>query len=139
MKSSLKLHQLELSKKALTWVISTMRPLKLSELDVALAVDPGDPVLDEECRMLTVEADVLRSCGQLIEIIGGSIVQVVHLSVKEFLARPQASWTQDDRPIEDLLIDPQDANAAITQTCSKYLSFEKFTPPYDIEIQPMNC
>jgi hypothetical protein len=109
-----------------------MRPLKLSELDVALAVNPGDTML-EECRMLMPEADILQTCGPLIEIIGGSTVQVVHLSVKEFLTRPQASWTRDDQPIRDLLIDPQDANAAITQTCIDYLSFDKFIPPYNID------
>lgn len=131
LKASLKPHQLELSKKVLTWVTSTTRPLKLSEIDVALAVNPGDTVLDEECRMLMPEADILQTCGPLIEIIGSSTVQVVHLSVKEFLTRPQASWTRDDQLIKDLLVDPQDANAAIAQTCIDYLSFDKFVPPYD--------
>lgn len=56
--------------------------------------------------MLMPEADILQTCGPLIEIIKGSTVQVMHISIKEFSTRPQASQTQDDQPIEELLIDP---------------------------------
>lgn len=131
LKASLKPHQVELCKRVLTWATSSQRPMKISELDVALAVNPGDATLDMECRMLMPEADILQACGPLVEIIGGSVLQVVHLSVKEFLTRPKTSWSNEDEAIKELLIDPPAANTEIAQTCISYLSFNDFMPPFN--------
>lgn len=76
------LDQATLARKALYWVFSASRPLTVSELQHALAVETGDRTLDED--NIPDEGLLLSVCNGLL-IHEGGFLSLVHYTLQEYL------------------------------------------------------
>jgi len=69
----------ELAEQVLSWITYAQRPLTILELQHALAVESGEPKLDEE-NLSDIE-DLVSVCAGLVTVDQeSSIVRLVHLT-----------------------------------------------------------
>ena len=102
----------ELARQVLSWIVCAKRPLTTLELQHALAVEIGEPELDEE-NLPEIE-DMVSVCAGLVTVDEESdIVRLVHYTTQEYFERTWASWFPN-------------AQTDITKTCVTYLSFSNF-------------
>ncbi len=74
---------------ALTWVANAMRLLKVSEIQVALAIEPGTRRFDND-NLLDIEM-ILSVCAGLIIVDEQlSVVRLVHYTAQEYVDSVQA-------------------------------------------------
>ncbi|KAE9371875.1 hypothetical protein N431DRAFT_341685, partial [Stipitochalara longipes BDJ] len=102
----------ELAKQVLSWITCAKRPLTTSELEHALAVEPGESQLDEEnlCRV----EDMVSVCAGLVTVDEESnIIRLVHYTAQEYFERTQKHWFPN-------------IETDITTACVTYLSFDDF-------------
>ena len=111
----------------LAFIISARRPLKLEELQYALAIaswssrKSSNACSLQDCMVGDLARKVLHVCGSLVHINDG-IISIVHLSAKEFLTRPESDWScEDDHKIACLRIDPEESHYLFGSTCLDYL------------------
>lgn len=111
----------ELAISVLAWLVKAKRPLKIRELQEALAVEPGVYELDEE--NVTDEEFLVDVCEGLVEIDERSGTFIfTHATVQEYLADPSRS------------IFSERADLDIAIACTTYLSFDTFaTGPCDCD------
>ena len=102
----------ELALSALSWISNTLRPLRLDELQHALAVRLGDHNLDKEA--LEDEVLIISISAGLITVDAESrTVRLVHFTVEEYFKKMKWKWFPD-------------ADSRIAETCITYLSFDAF-------------
>ncbi|KAJ6135142.1 hypothetical protein N7512_000302 [Penicillium capsulatum] len=107
--------QKDLALQALSWITCAKRPLTSLELLHALAIEEGEPQLDED-NLPEIE-DILTVCAGLVTTEDESgIVRLVHYTTQEFFERTQKDWFPN-------------VESEITLHCVTYLSFEVFTSP----------
>ncbi|RFU33238.1 hypothetical protein B7463_g3094, partial [Scytalidium lignicola] len=102
----------ELAKRVISWITCAKRPLTTSELQHALAVELGEPKLDEEnlCEI----GDMVSVCAGLVTIDEeSSIIRLVHYTTQEYFEQTQKRWFPN-------------IHSDITATCATYLSFNEF-------------
>jgi hypothetical protein len=101
----------KIARSALTWVVNAQRPLKISELCVALAIEPGSKELDND--NMTDIVIILSVCaGLVIMEEHSSLVRLVHFTAQNYLDRIQTEKFPD-------------AHFQITQSLLTYLQFEE--------------
>ncbi|MAD82255.1 MAG: hypothetical protein CL912_04770 [Deltaproteobacteria bacterium] len=104
--------QAELAIQVLSWITCAKRPLSTAELQHALAVEIGEPQLDEE-NLPDVD-DLVSVCAGLVLVDEESdIIRLVHYTTQEYFERTHQQWF----PI---------AQEKITKVCISYLSFDEF-------------
>ena len=104
--------QEELAKQVLSWITCAKRPLTLSELQCALAVEEGEFELDED-NLPQIE-DLITVCAGLVTVDKESgIIRLVHYTAQEYFERTQIQWFPD-------------AETNITTICVTYLLFDVF-------------
>lgn len=104
--------QVQLAKQVLSWITCAKRPLTTSELQHALAVEVGEPGLDEE-NLSQIE-DMVSICAGLVTMDKESgIIRLVHYTTQEYFERTSKHWFPN-------------AGAEITTCCITYLSFNAF-------------
>ena len=114
---------LEVAKKALTWVIFCKRPLKLRELAVAIAIDPDDRHFDDS-RKLDYDEQILEICSSFVKMDDRtSIVEVAHFSVVEYFTSRTLPGEKTQNPH---FMDQISHNAELLNCCLAYLSFPQF-------------
>ena len=72
------------AEKILTWLVGSCRPLRLSQLEEALMIEPGSQKLNEGLRPMGI-TDILTTCGGLVEKYnwwGGLSVRLSHHTVR---------------------------------------------------------
>ena len=83
----------KVAEKILRWLVGSMRPLELSELEEAIMIEPGTSELNEELRpMGSGTAGILTSCGSLVEEFederGLRRVRISHYTVQVSMSYP---------------------------------------------------
>jgi hypothetical protein len=102
----------ELAEQVLSWITYAQRPLTVRELQHALAVEPGEPELDED--NLSDVAELVSSCAGLVTVDQESdIVRLVHYTTQEYFDRVRLERF------------PR-AEQHIATTCLSYLLFDVF-------------
>ncbi|KAL4939348.1 hypothetical protein BDV06DRAFT_225090 [Aspergillus oleicola] len=108
--------QREMAKQVLSW-ITCAGPLTTWELQHALAVEIGQPYLDES-NVSDVE-DIVSVCAGLVIVDEQSnIIRLVHYTAQEYFERTWTEWFPD-------------AQQNIAATCITYLSFDFFEHNYN--------
>ncbi|KAM0265606.1 hypothetical protein ACHAQJ_000038 [Trichoderma viride] len=102
----------QLAKKVIYWLVHARRILTITELQHAVAVEPGDLELDEE---FIPDKEILSSiCAGLVTIDAESdVMRLAHYTVQEYFKGEGKGWVQD-------------AEADITTICLTYLFFCEF-------------
>jgi hypothetical protein len=102
----------KLAERLLSWIVFAHRPLKLAELQHALAVEKGDIDLDEDSR--PEEDFVISACASLVTVdLESDIIRLVHHTAQEYFE--YARMTRFPY-----------AQVMIAETCLTYLSFKSF-------------
>ena len=111
-------------------LVGACRPLTLEEISVLLALRCPSGFLDEKELLLDPKREVLKLCWPLAMIIDGS-VQLIHMSVKEFLIEPptdpSAAWKAADLFSPHLTL--RDANAFLARKCLAILCQNQYRAP----------
>lgn len=106
----------ELAIKILEYVTVSRRPLKIFELDDMLAIRPGQTAFSKQTRVLNLRGLIRQVHGPIIRIIQGQdTVELIHLSIKEFLMKNESSP-----------IDVSRAHDSMATACLTYLNFKSF-------------
>lgn len=110
-------HQIDeqalLAKRILSWLACAERPLSLTELQHALAVELNESSFDEE-NLPDIE-DMISVCAGLITYYENEhVITLVHFTTQEFFEREWAIWFPD-------------AHRKIGQTCVTYLCYDVFS------------
>jgi hypothetical protein len=91
--------------------------LQLGEIHHALAVEPGDHVLDPE----GIEQDdtflISITAGLVIVDVESGTIRLVHFTIEKYFSRKWQEWFPY-------------AEEQVTQTCITYLLFDNFTDGY---------
>ncbi|KAF3074205.1 hypothetical protein CFAM422_003493 [Trichoderma lentiforme] len=100
------------AKAVLSWITCAKRPLTISELRHALAVEIGESKLNE--KDLPPVQDLVSVCAGLVTVDEGSaIIRLFHYTAQEYFQQTQNQWFPD-------------AKDDITRICVTYLSFDVF-------------
>lgn len=86
-------------------------------------------MLSDEQLFPYANKDIELVCGSLLTVRDGTI-QVIHLTVKEFLGDTEA-WTDPPDSYTQLLVDPSSANLQLTLVSLKYISQKLAEPLVD--------
>lgn len=106
------LDQKVLAQQVLSWITCAKRPLTMSELQHALAIELGDSSLDED-NLPQIE-DMVSVCAGLVTVDEESrIIRLVHYTTQEYFERTRETWFPN-------------LQTEITKTCVTYLSFNTF-------------
>ncbi|OJI84561.1 hypothetical protein ASPTUDRAFT_670003 [Aspergillus tubingensis CBS 134.48] len=103
-----------LSKAVLVWTTCATRPLKITELEVALRMDVND-------HFPRLEESVLSLCGQFVTIDKLGKVQMAHETAREFLLNANLK--------SEYAIRKEEAHTRIARTCLVYLTGDEMKPP----------
>ncbi|POR37483.1 Uncharacterized protein TPAR_02314 [Tolypocladium paradoxum] len=104
--------QKQLATQVLLWITCARRPLTISELQHALAVEVGETRLDED-NLAELE-EMVSVCAGLVTIDEQSyIIRLVHYTTQQYFDKNRAKWFPN-------------AEADIATTCVTYLSFNVF-------------
>ena len=102
----------KLALSALSWISNAVRPLRLNELQHALAVRRGDRSLDEEA--LADETLIISvSAGLITFDTQSGKIRLVHFTVEEYFRKRKQEWFPD-------------ADSQIAEACLTYLLFDFF-------------
>ncbi|KAJ7166318.1 ankyrin repeat-containing domain protein [Mycena crocata] len=99
---------------ALTWISKAVRPLSINELQEALAIQPGNRVLDRDSLP---DIDIVISvCAGLVVVDETKIVRLIHHTAQSYF---------DDNPQHPF---PR-AHIDLATVCLSYLSLDVFVQP----------
>lgn len=102
----------EVGLRVLAWICHAVRPLRIEELQHALAVEPGDQDMDDEG--LISEKLIISSCAGLVSVDPETgTIRLVHYTLQEFFNESGDTWFPH-------------AQQDIARTCVTYLSFNAF-------------
>ncbi len=102
----------DLAKRVLSWITCARVPLKVVELQHALAVEFDEDELDEE--NLHDPGVIISVCAGLVTVDDESrIIRLVHYTTQEYFEDTQVRWFPD-------------AHLDMAKTCAKYLSYKTF-------------
>ena len=104
--------EVELAMKVLGWTFYAIRPLRLRELQHALALEEDDKSFDEDG--LSDEDLMISVCGGLLTLQDGDRIAFIHYTCQEYFAERATTLFKDVR-------------AQIPKVCLTYLSFDIFT------------
>ncbi|KAI1390156.1 uncharacterized protein F4822DRAFT_225814 [Hypoxylon trugodes] len=111
----------------LAFIITASRPLKVDELRYARAVayyselEASPDYSLEDCIPEDIVERALRVCGDFIRITD-DVVLLVHISVREFLTKPENEWPRDGNlSVMRLRIDLEESHCLFTSACIDYL------------------
>jgi ankyrin repeat protein len=103
----------ELAKDVLSWIVHAQRPLSITELQEALAVEVGESKFDPS--NITEDDDIISVCAGLVTIDKESkVVRLVHHTAQEYLVHTHQQLIPD-------------FNRKISTICLTYLGFDVFT------------
>jgi hypothetical protein len=83
LKQDLGPEQLEYTRLLLGWLVCSKRPLKWTEIQLALSIDMDTPTSANQPDMdLKLRDDVQELCGSLVQVLEGNRVELVHSTAK---------------------------------------------------------
>lgn len=111
---------MEISTKVFMWIAAAKRPLKIDELQEAVAFEKNDKLWDSE--KLPDPRIIKRSCRNLIVVDEDDSVRFAHHTVLQFILTKSNPVDTGSHHCFDIRI----ANNLVAGTCIAYLSFSDF-------------
>jgi ankyrin repeat protein len=117
----------KLACKLIQWIFSSLRPLSLEQLKIALSVTPGGNRQKYPNNVLSLEKFVRESCSPLLELDEAKgTVRFVHASAVDFLSRSTRptshfKFMEGEQPA----FIPKVTNPYCASVCLTYLSIEE--------------
>ncbi|KAF2994283.1 hypothetical protein E8E13_003305 [Curvularia kusanoi] len=102
----------ELAKRVIAWITYAKRPLTITEMCIALAVEPERTEIDPD--NLPDSDDIVSVCAGLVIVDHDSaFIRLVHYTTQEYFERHGDTWMPDGR-------------VYVARTCLTYLRFDAF-------------
>ncbi|KAK2762720.1 hypothetical protein FQN54_000894 [Arachnomyces sp. PD_36] len=102
----------DLAKETLSWITFARRPLTTTELQHALAIEPGEPRLDED--NISEIDDIISACAGLVVVDDEcDIIRLVHYTTQEYFDRTWNHWFPE-------------VQTHVAKMCLTYLIFDDF-------------
>lgn len=121
LQTSLQRHQRQLCSRLLKWLVLAKRPLRTREAHEALRLEyasaAGKPTFLQ--NLLYSEQDLQSICGPLVTV-RKQVIELIHLSAKEFLLEPAETSILSDG-LEVFRVDIGNHSASIASSCIAYL------------------
>jgi ankyrin repeat domain-containing protein 50 len=116
----------EVARKALMWVLYTLRPLTTGELREAIAIEPSMKTHKDLKTKLREKDVIISSTGALLTVENSynGIVRPIHASVQEYLTRTYEDQTKQH--ILEFFIDGEFAHSQLAKSCMSYLQLDIF-------------
>jgi hypothetical protein len=116
-------------RRAISWVLGALRPLKVDELQAAIA-QMNDKTFDEADTIPNFETSIGPMTGALIEITGDKTVRLIHITVAEYLV--STSETTPPSFHDETILDfkPAVVQQYLSTTCLAYLTHTVPNGPY---------
>jgi ankyrin repeat domain-containing protein 50 len=118
-----------LAKKLLHIVVIAVRPLRLSEMNIALALREDDRVLPDLENEGSFRVTVKELCGLFVNV-RDSKIYLIHQTAKEFLVWNGSTHPCgpiiDASPIWRHLLKPEESNLVLSRICKAYLMLDVF-------------
>ena len=111
---------MEISTKVFMWIAAAKRPLKIDELQEAVAFDKNDNFWDSE--KIPDSRIIKRSCRNLIVVDEDDSIRFAHHTVLQFILTKSNQVDTGSHHCFDIRI----ANNLVAGTCIAYLSFSDF-------------
>jgi tetratricopeptide (TPR) repeat protein len=122
-------YELALARNVFTFTIASFRPLEVEELRHAHAIHSDSPAPFEERLLMQPDRRILDVCGGLVSITKG-IARPIHLSLKEYLTRPEEEWIHnDDSKIMAFRVDLEPSHLSLGRICVDYLRMCNYDSP----------
>ncbi|KAL4885914.1 hypothetical protein BJY04DRAFT_230145 [Aspergillus karnatakaensis] len=113
LKGSLSRKQLEYTRLLLGWLVCSKRPLKWTEIQLALSIDmnvwDGPHQIDKELKL---QEDIQELCGSLVQVLRGNRVELVHSTARAFIEKSDINLAA--------------AECDLTLRCLRYLTLDLF-------------
>ncbi|KAI9376649.1 hypothetical protein BJX61DRAFT_530663 [Aspergillus egyptiacus] len=106
--------QLEFTRLLLGWLVCSKRPLKWTEIQLALSIDMDKT--DNSNRInkdLKLRDDVEELCGSLVQVLKGNRIELIHSTARAFISQKSD-------------INPAAAQCDLTLRCLRYLTLDIF-------------
>jgi ankyrin repeat protein len=113
----------QLAVRALTWAMNARRPLHISEMIEAIAVEDGLVQLSAED--LVPESQLMAYCADLIILDSKGHAQLLHSSLKTVLKDQSANTVTGT--LSALRVAERDVDHDLATVCVQYLSLENFS------------
>ena len=113
----------------LIWVATSLRPLRVEELQIAIAVDPSDTMLEELKLLPAPKESIVNICSPFLRIQTDDTVVPVHPTIQEFLRSSHAPSITIS-PQVNIPISSTGAYAFLASVCLTYLGFDIFSTLY---------
>ena len=123
--------ELSLRRTAFLLLVGASRPFSLRELSVLIALHCPSGFLDERDLLLDPEGDILRVCWPLAMVVDDS-VQLIHMSVKEFLVRtPEeiGGARKSASGLKSPYLTLRDSHTLLARKCLSKLSHDQYKVP----------
>jgi ankyrin repeat domain-containing protein 50 len=117
-----------LAKKLLHIVVVAVRPLRLSEMNIALALSEDDRVLPDLENEGSFRITVKELCGLFVNVRDGKIY-LIHQTAKEFLVWNGSNTSCgpiDVLPIWRHSLKPEESSLVMVRICQAYLMLDVF-------------
>ncbi|KAL7952980.1 hypothetical protein V8C34DRAFT_75562 [Trichoderma compactum] len=101
-----------ISRKLMSWISCSKRPLRWHEIQCAISVDLDNQKLNEDKRLINDSKDF---CASVVEVHADYVVELVHPTAKDFLVRTK-------------IIDIDEANRELFALSITYLCFPAISP-----------
>jgi transcription termination factor Rho len=110
----------EEARKILHILVTARRPLTVSELDVALEVDPDSTSWELERQYGDRKESIRETCGLFVSIVG-SRVYLIHQTAREFLICKSVGSSEPQRWKHSINL--REGNRLLSEKCVAYLLF----------------
>ncbi|XXG95875.1 hypothetical protein Hte_002147 [Hypoxylon texense] len=98
----------ELARQILTWIIYAAWPLRINEIQHALATRPGMKVFDDD--FVPSVKKLISACAGLVTVEGNDIIRLFHYTAQDYLRKTENEWCPDD-------------HAKLATVCMTYIPF----------------
>jgi tetratricopeptide (TPR) repeat protein len=127
-----------------TWILGAMEPLKLDALSIALTMQVGEGILDQDDILIEPKNEIIRVCGPLVQFMEDEILRPVHFSFREFLKDScwDKSWNvlsnTDALDSHITILNDDFMHETIAMTCLDHLSLDCFHEIWKHKNDPEN-
>jgi hypothetical protein len=114
--------KLDMMRKTFCWISAARRPLRLEELEEAVALEPTDTYLHTDRIPRGVGGRLMSACGNLAVLNEEeNTVSFAHHTVKQFFST--LHWTRDESAV---FVSLESSEETVGHLCLVYLSFSDF-------------
>ena len=126
----------ELALNSLMWTFYTHRPMRIGELQEAVALTKDETCQKQTDLVVDEVAVILEACGNLL-VVENDIIRPAHYSAQEFFIKPSSGLPQ--RRMQEIIADAESVHTKLASVCLRYIQLGMLTKPCSDDIKLFRC